>query len=61
MQPFQTPPLLDKLTRQPVQKFGMGWRESLQAEIAGSTHQASAEMMVPDPVHHHPGGETIVG
>ena len=39
----------------------MRWQHAICAKIARRRDDAPAEMMLPDAVHHHAGGERIVG
>ena len=61
MHGFHAPLPLDEFASQPIQQLGMGGRHSSLAEIAGRAHDALAEMMLPDAVHHDARGERVVG
>ena len=58
---LDAPSSLDELGGQPVQQFGMGRGGPQLAEVAGRGHQAPAEVMLPDAVHHHPGRQGMIG
>ena len=45
--------------RQPVEKLGMRWGRAVKAEVAGRRHDSPAEMVLPDPVDHHPRRQRI--
>ena len=49
-----------ELSGQVVQQFRMRGRFSLSAKVVGSCHQATAKMILPDPIHHHARGKRIV-
>src|SRR5690242_8784813 len=39
----------------------MGWTVAVDAEIAGRAHDAFAEMVLPEAIHHHASGQRIRG
>ena len=53
-------PLSTKRVRQVVEQLGMRGPFAELAEVARRAHDAVAEMMLPDAVHHHARGERIV-
>ena len=61
VQGLETPTAVHELAGQPVQQLGMGWPRSGASEVAGRAHQPHAEVMLPDAVHHDPGGQRMVG
>ena len=60
MHRLHAPPLRDEASGQPVKQLGMAGAFSAQAEIARRLHQAGAEVMLPDAIHHHACGERVV-
>ena len=52
---------LDELGGQPVEQLGMRGMGAILAEIAGRAHQPFAEVILPDPVHHHPRCQRVLG
>src|SRR5437762_2207269 len=61
MHRFDAPALTDELDGQPVEELGMRRPCAGGAEVARRRDEAAAEMIVPDPVHHHARGERILG
>ena len=59
MHRLERPSLGDELAGQPVEQLGMGWRRPFVAEIAGGADHPPAEVMLPDPVDHHPGRQRV--
>ncbi len=57
---LHAPAALDELERQPVEQLRMRRRLAHLAEVARRADDAFAEMMLPDPVHHHARGQRIV-
>src|SRR5262245_40221830 len=53
------PAALHEFTRQPIQQFRMSWRRALGAEIIVGCNQSFAEIVLPHPVHGHPGCQRI--
>ena len=52
--------LLDKPAGQIIQQFRMARPISHQAEIDCGAHNAGAEVMLPDAIHHHAGSQRIL-
>ena len=52
--------MLDEISREPVEKFRMGWLFAEDAEVAGRSHQALPEVPAPDAVDDDSGGERVV-
>ena len=50
---LQAPAVLDEPVGQPVEQLGMGRRLAHRAEVARGSHQADAEVVLPDPVDDH--------
>ena len=44
----------DEVGGQPFEQLGMGWRRASQAEIRRRGHDRLTEVVLPDPVDHHP-------
>ena len=61
MQVLETPAVLDEVSGQPIQKLRVGWRIAFHAKFARRTNDAFAEVMMPNAVDHHPGGQGILG
>ena len=61
MQPLQRPARSDEPAGQVVEQFRVGGPLAQLAEVAGRGNQAPAEVAFPDPVHHHPGGQRVLG
>ena len=61
MHGLHAPAPLDELGGQPVQQFRMGRGGPQLAEVSGRGHQAPAEMVLPDAVHHYPGRQGVIG
>ena len=57
---FQAPAGADELGGQPVEQLGMRRPAAQAAEVAGRGNQTAAEMILPDAIHHHAGGERII-
>jgi hypothetical protein len=49
-----SPALRDELGREPVEQLGMARALAEAAEVAGGPHEATAEVILPEPVDHHP-------
>ena len=58
---FDGPALADELAGQPVQQFRVSRKASHAPEIGGGSDQPSTEMVMPNPVHQHPGGQWVGG
>ena len=58
---FDGPALADKLAGQPIQQFRVCGKASHAPEIGGGSDQPSTEMVMPNPVHQHPGGQWVGG
>jgi hypothetical protein len=61
MHRFHAPAARDELGGQPVEQFGVRRRFAHLAEVARRAHDALAEVMLPDAVHHHPRREGVIG
>ena len=46
---------------QPIEQFRMGRLPTVEAKVIGSVDQSLSEMVLPDPIHHHAGGQRITG
>ena len=58
---LDAPPAPDELPGQPVQQLPVDRSPAVLAQVAGGGHQAAAEVVLPDPIHHHPGRQGVVG
>jgi hypothetical protein len=58
---LHAPTAPDEFAGQPVEQLGVGGRRPRFAEIAGRLDERLAEVMLPQPVHHHPGGQRMIG
>ena len=58
---FTSQPGSDELGRQPVEQLGVRRRLALEAEVLGGLHQPDAEMLLPEPVDGHAGGQRVLG
>ena len=47
--------------REPVEQFGMRGRGAHEAEVVRGGDEALAEVLLPDAVHDHAGGERVIG
>ena len=61
MHGFHRPSGFDEPAGQPVEQFRMIGGLAEPAEIVGRADDPFAEMPEPDPVHHHPGGQRMIG
>ena len=61
MHRLDAPAALDEGMGQPVEQLGMRRRLAVLAEVARRRDDPPAEMLLPDPVDHHPGGQRVVG
>ena len=61
MQGLEPPVVGDEFHGQPVEQFRVGGRIAHHAEVARASHDAPAEVVLPDAVGHHAGGQRIVG
>ncbi len=61
MQRFQTPTTADKLGGEPIEQFGVGRRNADFSEIGWTGHDASAEVMHPNPIDNYAGRQWVVG
>src|SRR4029453_8600033 len=52
---------LRKSRGQPVQQLRVRRLVPLEAEVVGGADDAAAEVVLPDAVDHHPGGEGVLG
>ena len=59
MDRLEPPAALDIGRRQPVEQLGMRRRRAVEPEVAGRGHDPAAEMIVPEPIDHHPRGQRI--
>ena len=57
---FRRPARADEFAREPVEQFGMRRLHAVSPEVARRLDEASAEVTLPDAVHHHAGGERIL-
>ena len=57
---LDAPAALDELGREPVEQFRMRRPLAHLAEVARRAHDAFAEVMLPDPVHHDARGQRIL-
>ena len=53
VQRLEPPAVLDQLTGQPVEKFGVRRQFALQVEVAWGTDDAAPEVVLPKPIDHH--------
>ena len=60
MEPFGAPAMSDEFAREPIEQFGVARRFSPQSEIARRSHKPGAEMVHPNSIDPHSGGERIV-
>src|SRR5579871_6918065 len=60
MDRLHAPALLDEAVSQPVQQLRMRRPFAISAKVVGGTDDSAAEMVLPDPIHHHARGERIV-
>ena len=51
----------DELASQPIQEAGMGRSAARASEVAGCVHQAGPKMSLPNPVHHNPSDQGLIG
>ena len=56
---FHAPALLHEFRGQPIQEFRVGRRGAGLPEIADRPHDAVAEVLFPDSVHHHARGQRV--
>ena len=60
MQVLDGPTAVDQFGGQPIQQLGVAGRRSGSPEVAGRVHDAGAEVMLPDSIDDHPGGQRVV-
>ena len=60
MHGLDTPSPLHKLHGQPVQEIGVGGTGPRSPKISQGLYNPPAEVVPPDPIHHHPSGQGIV-
>ena len=53
-------PDVDEPFGQEVEQLGVGGGLAPGSEVAGGGHQSGAEVLVPDPIDQHPGGQRVV-
>src|SRR4029077_15229552 len=53
VQPFEPPAVLDKITREPVEQFGMRGTLAHCAKIRRCAHEATSEMVQPNAIDEH--------
>src|SRR5438270_11159401 len=58
---FNRPALLHETAGQVIEQLRMSRRVTKLAEVTWSVDNASAKMMLPNPVDHHPGRQRVVG
>ncbi len=56
---FDAPTALDKPGGQPVDELRVVGAGAVTAKIVGGPDQSSAEMVLPDPIDHHPGRQRV--
>ncbi len=61
MERLELPAVGDQLGGQPVEQFGVGRLVPLGPEVARRPDDPPAEVVLPDPVGHDPGGQGVVG
>ncbi len=61
MHGLNAPAAADQLIGQPVEQLGMAGTGAHVAEIVGSSDDAASEVIIPEAVGHHPGGEGVLG
>src|ERR1043165_6224044 len=58
---FEGPTALDEARREMIEQFRMrGWLAA-HAEIVGRGDETATEMILPEAVGHHAGGERVIG
>ena len=57
---FQMPTFAHKFCRKPIEKFGVGGPTSHETKITGSINNACAEMIMPNSIGKHTGGERVI-
>ena len=60
VQRLHGPALLDELLREPVEQRRVRGPLAERAEVARGAHEAGAEVMLPEAVHHHARGERVL-
>ena len=60
MQLFEAPAVRDEAAREPVEQLGMRRRLAELAEVARRADEPAPEMVLPDAVDDHAGGERIL-
>ena len=60
MQALDRPAAGDEFRRQPVEQLGVAGRLASDAEVGRRRHDSPAEMVLPDPVGHHPGRQRVI-
>ena len=60
MHRLDRPSAFDKSRRQVIEQFRIRRTIAHLAEVAGRAHDARAEVMLPDPIHHHARGQRIL-
>ena len=55
MHPLEPPAAVHELGGQPVEQLGVGRRLAQLAEVVGRRHDSAAEVILPEPIGHHPG------
>ena len=58
---FDAPLRSYELRSDPIEQFGMRRRHAACAEVVRRLYQTLAEMVQPDAVRHHTGGERVLG
>ena len=54
------PTFAHKFCRKPIEKFGVGGPASHETKITGSINNACAEMIMPNSIGKHTGGERVI-
>src|SRR5262249_47797833 len=55
------PATSDELAGKPIQQLRMRWRSALSPEVVFGFHQPHAEILLPEAIHGHAGGERVGG
>ena len=60
MDVLQRPAAADQFVRQPIEQLGMRRAAAVMPEIGGRLDDAAAEMVMPEPIHHHASRQRIL-
>ena len=61
MQGLDGPTAPDEFAGEPVEQFRMTGKRADPSEVGGGSYEAASEMVMPDAVDHHSGGQGFSG